>query len=190
MKYLVLFLCLCLGCQKPQPDPRPDVQYPAIQVEVPIVNLEQLLREQNWIGDKGQGSCVHATMVMLFRWQGRFDLAKKWRETYSNGSWDTDLARKFDAEGVRYAYTYEQNDVAFLEWACRTRRGCGVGLDRHMVMLVHMDDKQVIILDNNHIEEFKSIPRDQFLRDWFRFHSWAVTPVYTPPPPLPFEGKR
>lgn len=171
---------------------RPELEYPEYKGERPTINLEQFFRESNWIGSEGEGSCVHATMVMLFRWQGREDLATKWRESYANGEWASRLAEKFDKEGVRYAYTRNENDVSFLAWACQTRRGCGVAVTgkdgkpgSHMVMLVHLDSEWAGILDNNFTEEIKWIPRQTFLSEWRGSYSWAVTPVYTPPPPLP-----
>lgn len=166
---------------------RPAIKYPAYQTPYPTVDIIEAFRQQNWRGRKGEGSCVHASMVMLFRWQGQHELADKWRETYGDGEWDTNLARKFDAEGVRYAYTSQQKDVKFLQWACQTRRGCGVTVmgGAHMVCLVHLDDKWAGILDNNYIDKIKWVPREQFLTEWMNSSSWAVTPVYTPPAPLP-----
>ena len=200
----VLLLTVCmLGCDQEikldfgwgfgdtPTDNRPDYVYPEFQREFPTVNLEQSFRQGNWLGSQREGSCVHATMIMLFRWQGREDLAEKWRATYENGEWHDGLAAKFDKEGVRYAYTWKQNDVRFLEWACKTRRGCGVTVlgGAHMVMLVHLDDKWAGILDNNFTEKIKWVPRQTFISEWKNSYSWAVTPVYTPPPPLPSEGK-
>ena len=171
---------------------RPVIDYPEFEKEYPTFNLEQALRQKNWIGSEGEGSCVHASMTMLFNWQGRPDLAQRWRETYENGEWPDGLAEKFDREGVRYAYTVDQNDVSFLEWACNTRRGCGVTVRgaAHMVVLAHLDDQWAGILDNNHIDKIKWVPRETFLNEWFNSHSWAVTPVYSPPPPRPFKEQN
>jgi hypothetical protein len=164
-------------------------RYPAYQGEYPTVNLEEAFREKNWLGPQGEGSCVHASMTMLFRWQGRYDLADMWRRTYADGEWTggTGLAAKFDKEGVRYAYTTGKKDLSFLEWAVATRRGCGVTMKggAHMVILIHLDAERAGILDNNFPEEFRWVPRETFLAEWYSSQSWAVTPVYTPPPPLP-----
>jgi len=167
----------------------PIYAYPGYQVEMPTVNLEQAFRQENWLGPQREGSCVHASMIMLFRWQGRPDLADRWRQTYADGEWAENLAAKFDAEGVQYAYTQSEYDVSFLEWACNTRRGCGVTVKGgiHMVNLVHLDAKWAGLLDNNNIGEIKWVPRETFLSEWFNSDSWAVTPVYAPPPPLPFS---
>jgi len=174
---------------------RPDVVYPDYEKEKPTVDLEEILRQSNWIGSQGEGegSCVWASMMMLFRWQGREDLADLIEANYENGSWPTDLATKFDINNIRYAYTSRENDVSFIEWACATRRGCGVTVKGgvHMVIVVHMDAEQVGILDNNHIEEIKWVPRQEFLNEWMNSESWAVTPLMgPPPPPLPYETNR
>lgn len=168
---------------------RPDIEYPAFNEEYPTVNLNEVLRQKNWAGSEDEGSCVHATTIMLFRWQGRDDLANYWREHYENGEYPEGLADKFDKEGVRYAYTSLEKDVSFLEWACQTRRGCGVTVmeGRHMVMLVHLDGKRAGIIDNNKPGQIIWRDRNDFLNEWFNSRSWAVTPVYAPPPPLPCE---
>lgn len=160
------------------------VTYPPFAEEYPTISVEQVFREENWLGPQGEGSCVHASMVMLFRWQEKYELADRWRRTYSDGEWADNLAKKFDAEGVRYAYTSERNDVSFLEWAISTRRGCGVTVKGgvHMVILVHLDDEIAGILDNNDPKEIKWVSRETFISEWKLSNSWAVTPVYSPPP--------
>ncbi len=159
---------------------------PVVKTEYPTVNLPFVLRQTNWLGSKNEGSCVHATIISLLRWQGRPGTADYWRRTYSNGEWPEDLADKFDHEGVRYAYTTD-GDVSFLEWACSTRRGCGVTVmgGKHMVALVHFDDKWAGILDNNDTDNITWVPRETFVAEWQNSRGWAVTPVYNPAPPLP-----
>jgi hypothetical protein len=158
-----------------------------IRRELPTVNLPMALRQKNWLGPKQQGSCVHASMIMLMRWQGHLKLADWWRQNHGDGEWEEDLMRKFNSAGVRYASTENKRDVRFLEWACQTRRGCGVTCmgGRHMVCLVHFDNQWAGILDNNRIEKIKWMPRETFLSEWYNSNSWAITPVYTPAPPLP-----
>ena len=161
---------------------------PAARVEYPTVNLPVALRQANWRGSQGEGSCVHASMISLFRWQGRYAMADYWRRTYGNGEWAAGLADKMEREGVRFAYTVGRNDVGFLEWACSTRRGCGVTVlgGRHMVNLVHLDQERAGILDNNDPQRIRWVPRRTFLAEWFNSNSWATTPVYSPAPPLPY----
>jgi len=158
----------------------------AVQKERPTVNIPLALRQSNWRGSRGEGSCVHATMISLFRWQGRVNTANHWRRTYGNGEWPDDMAAKFDREGIRYAYV-TNGDVRFLEWSCRTRRGCGITVmgGAHMVALVHLDDKWAAILDNNNVSKFAWVPRETLIAEWKASYGWAVAPVYTPVAPLP-----
>jgi hypothetical protein len=152
----------------------------------PIVNVPMCDRQSNWLGDLGEGSCVHATMVSLFRWQGMYNTAYRWKKTHGNGEWPSNLERQLDDAGIRYTYV-TNGDVSFIEWACSTRRGCGITVNggSHMVVLVHLDAKWSAILDNNDTKRFIWIPRDVLIDEWQRSRGWAVTPVYTPAAPLP-----
>jgi hypothetical protein len=154
--------------------------------EVPVINIPPGDRKGNWIGPQGMGSCVHASMISLLRWQGRRDLADAWR--YADGESPRTFNRKLDAAGVRYA-VITNGDAGFLEWACRTRRGAGVTVRNgaHMVTLVHLTDDQAGLLDNNDPTKINWVPRDDFLAEWRAGPNggWAVTPIYTPAAPLP-----
>ena len=163
-----------------------DAQINAPNDERPTVNIPMALRQSNWIGNQGEGSCVHATMISLFRWQGRYNTANKWRGRYGNGEWPANLQAKFDANGIRYAYV-TNGDVNFLEWACSTRRGCGITVDggAHMVALVHLDDEWAGILDNNSVSKIIWIPRETLIAEWKASMGWAVVMIYTPAAPLP-----
>lgn len=154
--------------------------------ERPTVNLPEVLRQKNWPGRQNGGSCVHATMISLLRWQGRINLANHWRQTYDSGETANGLTAKFDKEGVRYAIT-TSGDVDFLEWACTTRRGCGITVmgGVHMLALVYLDDKWAGLLDNNDITKYRWVPRATLIAEWKASSGWAVTPVYTPAAPLP-----
>jgi hypothetical protein len=159
---------------------------PVTRTEYPTINLPVFLRQSNWVGNRGQGSCAHATMVSLFRWQNRPCTAEEWRQNHGNGEWAESLAQKFDHEGIRYAYV-TNGDVRFLDWACSTRRGCGVSVmgGKHMIALVHFDEKWAGLLDNNDVSTITWVPRDTFVAEWQNSNGWAVTPVYNPAPPLP-----
>lgn len=169
--------------------------------EVPTINLPMELRQENWSvwrGIREEGSCVHAAMVNLFRWQQEYQKADAWRQQHAGGEYADDtwnegsnLARKFDAAGIRYAYTVE-GDVKFLEWAVATRRGCGVTVmgGRHMVCLVGLDKDYAWLLDSNDIRKFIKVDRERFIAEWQNSNGWAVTPIYTPTPPLPYVRKE
>jgi len=175
----LVLLVACVGCEMP-------LTGKVIKQEMPVINVPKADRQPNWIGNLGEGSCVHASMISLFRWQGRYRTADYWRRSYGNGEYPEDLAAKFDKEGIRYAYVTD-GDVRFLEWACRTRRGCGITVlgGAHMVCLVHLDAKWAGILDNNHVEQIIWVPRETLIAEWKASYGWAVTPVYTPAAPLP-----
>jgi hypothetical protein len=150
--------------------------------EVPVVNLPRHARCRNYAG----GSCVIASMASLLRWQGRDDLAELFRRAYSGGQSASSLHAKLEAHRVRYAYT-TSGDAAFLEWACRTRRGAGVTFfANHFVCLVHLDGERAILLDNNRVEQYLTLPRDEFLQRWRGYGGWATTPVYSPAAPPAF----
>lgn len=150
--------------------------------ERPTINIPFVMRQSNW----GGGSCVHANLVSLLRWQERSGEADYWRKAHSGSEWPEDMATKLDYEGIRYAYV-TNGDINFLEWACRTRRGCGITVmgGIHMVTLVHLDKKWAAILDNNNIKKFKWIPRETLVTEWKASNGWAITPVYSPAAPLP-----
>jgi hypothetical protein len=160
--------------------------------ETPTVNLPLELRESNWTNTEREGSCTHATTVMLLRWQMHDELATDWRNTYSGGDWadstwnSTNHAQKFDDQNIPFAYV-TNGDTDFLEWCLSTRRGCGVTVmgGRHAVLLAHLDSEVAILLDNNNVEKFIVVPRERFLSEWQQSHGWAWTPVYSPAPPLP-----
>lgn len=153
--------------------------------ERPVMNLPLSLRQANWRGKNGSGSCVHASWMSCLRWQGKPEMADYWGSKYDGGENYDEMVQRLDAEGIRWAGTCGQGDVKFLEWMHRTRRGCIVTWSpRHVVCLVHFDSKWAGILNNNDIENIKWIPREEFLTEWKARGSWAMTPVYTPAAPL------
>jgi hypothetical protein len=154
------------------------------------VDLPDRWRCRNWTGPRGEGSCVHASMVHLLHWQGRHQLARWWKEQYSDGETAEGLAAKLTAAGVRFAET-RKGDAAFLEWALRTRRGAAVVVMQgaHMVNLVGLDRDHARLLDSNAPDRVQQVGRDAFLRDWIASGGWAVTPLGAPMPPAPWIVK-
>src|SRR5579872_2653044 len=95
-------------------------------------------RVRNW----GQGgSCVHASVVHLLNWQGRPELAERWRRTHNGGATTDSIYEDLDAAGLDYAQT-QRGDEHFLEWCIATRRGANVAVQQaaHMVTLVGLDN--------------------------------------------------
>jgi len=156
-----------------------------------LVDIPHRWRKRNWIGDRGQGSCVHAALVNLWHWQGRHELAEWWAAHHGNGETAEGLSAKLEAAGVRFAET-RSGDEAFLEWAIRTRRGAAVVVQNgsHMVNLVGLDRRHAQILDSNSPERVESWPRERFFGEWKQSGGWAVTPVGPPAPPDPWEVRH
>jgi hypothetical protein len=154
------------------------------------IDLPARWRRHNWIGNRGEGSCVHASLVHLLHWQGRHELADWWQKRYANGETANGLAAKLEAAGVRFAETRD-GEESFLEWAIRTRRGAAVVVQSgaHMVNLVGLDRRVAQILDSNAPDRIQEIPRADFLREWKASGGWGVTPVGVPTPPSPWIVK-
>ena len=167
--------------------------------ETPVVNPPLGVREKNYRvdGRKDNYSCMHAAWVTLLRWQGQFAAAEYWRANYSGGISPMLMEAALDYEGVRYTTGY---DVEFLEWACKTRRGCVVIVtvddysrldinaslrdDLHAVVLADLTATHAVLIDSNKPKQNILVPRDEFLANWRRAFGYAITPVYSPVPPL------
>lgn len=177
----VLLLATAAGC-----DPQPFVVKPAIKQERPTVNLPLSMRQTNWLGNRGEGSCVWASTISLLRWQGRYRTADWVRSNYGDGEWPDDHVAKLERAGIRYTFV-TNGDVKFLEWCCRTRRGAGVTVmgGAHCVNLVFLDDRWACVLDNNDVQRYHWVRRETFLAEWRASYGWGFTVVYSPTPPLP-----
>lgn len=160
------------------------------RADYPQVNVPYKLREKNYFG----GSCSYASTITLLRWQGQYKIAAYVRNHCAGGSNPQVLNQSLDKCGVRYASTWGRQNVKFLEWACKTRRGACIGIlgnsgnpyeAQHMLNLVHLDAKWAGFIDNNNTSQIAYMPRAEFIRHWLASGSWAVTPVYSPAPPLP-----
>jgi len=150
--------------------------------EHPVVNLPETLRQENY----NNGSCVWATTVSLLRWQDQYKMANWVRKARSGGVAVSEILQSMEKAGFRFSGT-DNGDVAFLEWACQTRRGAAIVIHggAHMVALVDMNQKRVCILDNNDIKRYKWMDREAVIKDWKKSGGIAFTPVYSPTSPLP-----
>lgn len=159
-----------------------------------IADVPPEFREKNW----GTGSCVHATTVILLRWQGLYDVAEDWRRSYSGGEATAQFPHtaKMEKHGLKYVVTTD-GDLGVIDWAIRTRRGCGIAWPSgHCVALigkeVHVPNTQygsepkicAVILDNNHIDRFDYIPWSVWVGQWQRLggYAFAFTNGKIPPP--------
>ncbi|GAB5404316.1 MAG: hypothetical protein Aurels2KO_25470 [Aureliella sp.] len=187
--FLFCFLPL-LGCT---PDvPRVvSVQPPA--AEIPTVNLPESLRQKNWVSrTNGQGSCVHASSVAHFNWQGRYKIAEGWKRRYSGGETAYSILNKWIDNRIPFTYT-DSGDPAFLQWATDTRRGAIIWYyPSHCVTFCGfavVDGRDyAYILDNNRINRFIAVDKSEFIRNWRGFGGFAATAVFTAAGPLPWPA--
>lgn len=184
-------ICLC-GCEpleiRPDAPPaRPPADDRACPDCCPYESVElwepaRTHRQPNW-----GPSCVHASMVSALRQQGQFTLADWWRRNHYGGCSARSLLHYAKRAGLDYAYTF--GDAAFLDWCHRTHRWAVVFYYKnHAVTFCGWDrNGAAILLDNNHIDRFRRVPRAEFLRRWQReFGGFACAPVYGVPSPLPW----
>lgn len=143
------------------------------------------LREPNW----GGGSCVHASNVMVLRWQGQYEMAEWWRKNYIGGENSDRLVSRLEAAGLRYAWG---RDISFLDWTARTRRGAGIFYKpNHSICLVGLDSQNAYLLDNNDVQyperngHYETVPRATFERQWIGYGAFGWSLVYEPPPSIP-----
>jgi hypothetical protein len=135
------------------------------------------------------GSCVHASMATVLRWQHLESQADDWIKRYSGGESSQGLISKANANGIRVAYTLKA-DPTFLQWCSDTDRGAVIFYyANHCVTFagykkINNIDVAVLI-DNNTINKTNQIPKDQFLKNWKAYGGFALTPVYSPTPPGP-----
>lgn len=185
---LVVVVLLSLGC---------DQQYQRLQSpgwEAPIVALPAELRQRNWLGSQGEGSCVHASLVTHLRWQNQLDLADAWRRSYGNGEYGQRLRDKLQANQIKFAFTNEANP-AFLDWAHHTRRGCILWWKQNhcCTFAGYVTDGRTVwcvIIDNNHPERLEFTERNEFIRRWEAFGGFGLAVMGDPIGPLPYQSYR
>lgn len=144
------------------------------------------LRRRNWVGNRNEGSCVHASLVNLLHWQGQHELADRWERSHGNGQSWLGLTNDLRSAQVPFAETHA-SDEAFLDWASRTRRGAVLPYgEGHAVSLIGLNARTATILDPNQPREPFTVSRAAFLQDWKSRGGWAVTPLGTPAAPSPW----
>ncbi len=75
-----------------------------------------------WIGDRGQGSCVHAALVHLWHWQGRHEFARAWAARHGNGETAEGLAGE-TRRGGRASFAAKRAVATRRFWNGRFARG-------------------------------------------------------------------
>lgn len=204
-KALLLLSILFAGCEL---NDVVLVEPPA--AEVPIVNIPEPLRQRNWASKSpqkyGQGSCVHASSISLFRWLGEEQLADAWRSKYSGGETSVSITRYWRDNGIPYISTLNEKtyecsgDPGFLRWVSENRLGCILWWKTShcctFVGFCHKDGQDyAAVLDNNYPEKYEYHPAEEFIRRWRGFGGFACAAILSPTPNLPYPlvmptGKR
>ncbi len=184
---LLLLLCVC-GCDLVTDSPSNYRALPAPAAEHPVVNPDIAYRQENWRGPKGQGSCVHASLTNMLRWQNQFQLAADWQKEYKgDGEYDTRLRERLDEQNIPYAFTVK-SDLQVLDFAHNTRRGALLWWKpNHCCTFcgwVQSNGKVYgVILDNNNVRQYEFVERSQLHRLWAGYGGFALVTLYDPPSP-------
>ncbi len=147
----------------------------------PQIKIDPLDIQSIWLHPTNRsGSCVHACLVTLFRYQDRDDWAIYWRANYSGGMNNALLVRYLEDNEIPYRNTFMEKDVAFLEQAMSERIGtlATTSIDTpadHMRLLVHLDNCEAAIIDTRTSNAVVWMDREEFLETWFYSDSWATT---------------
>lgn len=188
---VVALIVVTIGCIEPPLQVR-RVAWPAI--EQPPVNLPQQLRQRNWVarGESGkpEGSCVHASLVMLLNWHNRVTEALRWKATYGGGEYATELEARLRAAKIGYRSTRTASSE-FLDYVSETRKGALLWWKpNHCCLFAGWVKRDGVwyaaIIDNNYPERFELTERSQFLRLWQSYGGYALTITSPPTIPIPY----
>ena len=165
-----------------------------IQIDLPV---DQHVKNFGAPSD-GKGLCVFASMTMDARWHHVRELSDVIHEIKDGGGWPEKVDEVFKkyAPDLKYVQ-YEGTDPAILDKALAEGRAACVTYGYgerysmqtiyHMVLLVHMDTKWAVVLDNNFPGTYEWMARDEFLKRWVHpsGKGWAYAMIAPPPPPVP-----
>jgi len=157
--------------------------------EAPQVSIPAPIRQTNWRGPLGQGSCVYASLTTHTRWQNNFELSD-WCRKQGDGEYGDRLKKKLDSIGVKHAST-EQASIEFLDWCAATRRGCILWWKpSHCCTfagyVVRDGVTYCAIIDNNQPGTFELTERSQFIRLWAGYGGFGLAVLGSPASPLPW----
>jgi hypothetical protein len=176
-----------------------------VEIQIDLPN-SQHVKNFGAPGD-GKGLCVFASMTMCARWHNVRTLqdllfwdakGKPHSKVNEGGGWPekVDSVLKEHAPGLKYVQ-YEGVDPSYLDKALSEGQAACVTYGYgeryqmqtiyHMVLLVHLDAKWAVVLDNNFPGTFEWMPRAEFLKRWVHpgGKGWMYVFLAPPPPPIP-----
>ena len=175
------------------------VPLPPQVADTPTCNIPPPLRQKNWLGPKGQGSCVYASLTSHARWLNLFRIADliagprgDGHGKYGDGEFETRLMENLDREGIDHAET-RKADPRFLDWCDKERRGAIMWWKPyHCCLFVgwveHNGRQYAAILDNNRTEDFELTEREQFIRLWAGYGGFALCIMSDPATSVPYPS--
>lgn len=197
--------------RRPKPTPSPSApeenwiggaEHDGRRIRVELPQSEHL---RNKGGIDTLGLCVFASLDMNARWQNVLPLIGflDWMTKHPGGGWPEKVDRMIPKKANGKPVEYIQNttgDEKLLELFLKTGRAVCItygyspryvtplnpsGEISHMVLLVHMDEKWFVVLDNNFPENYEWCPRAEGLRRFKVGGGWLVGLLDPPPPPRP-----
>jgi len=171
MRFLIAFLLVLVFCSRVS----------AVLIDVPFA-----FRQENWKSDTGYGSCGWAATITALRCSGQIELARWYRKNYSGFTYATILIRAANRTELRFDYTTTGNRK-WMEWALRNRLPVVCTYyDRHVVCVIGSAGNRIIISDNNHIDYYRFVPKNEFYNRWKNeFSAFGMVFLYPPLPPWP-----
>lgn len=136
---------------------------------------------ENYLGRRGRhlyGSCFHAAMQDLLRWQGLDERADYWRRHFDGPATLDDIRGIADCLALRHAETEDGNED-FLEYCTQGRLGAAIGWEvdepgDHAIVFCGFDGREAVLLGVNRPETTR-MERGEFLRRWRRCGGFAIT---------------
>lgn len=179
MRKLILIIFLFLAIDFPNQAAEPKIIF-QIQ-DRPQIKIDPFDRQAIWVDPVSKsGSCVHACLVTLFRYQDHDDWALYWRANYRGGMYNSLLVKYLEDNKIPYRNTFQEKDVKFLEQAMSERLGTLATTSindpaDHMLLLVHLGVCEAAIIDTRTSNAVVWMDREKFLETWFKSDSWATT---------------
>jgi hypothetical protein len=189
-RFLCLLCLLLAGCAPEThiyPVPRP------WEVETPVCNLPLSMRQQNWSGKLGQGSCVYASLINHVSWLNMPEFARLIRTTRGDGEYDTRLRQWLDSQNVEYTFTNKAS-VKFLDFCSRERIGCILWWKPSHCCTFEgwvkdsNGTQYAVILDNNYISRFEYVEKSQFLSLWAGYGGFGLAVLDSPAIAIPYRS--
>jgi len=168
-----------------------------------VADIPNAQHIRNVGGSDGAGLCVFTSVELAARWQNvaALDGFQAWMKKRPGGGWPEKLDKEIAAfcrsksVPVPDYVQHTGGDESFLELSLRTgRMPCITYAGRddfyrtkiaHMVDLVHLDDRDACIVDNNRPGTFVWMSRAELLQRWRDMQGgWGF--VLTAPPPPPY----